>query len=206
LIAARRSLLLVIVVVGLALPACRRAHREVAPARAGGPLVGQYRGRIETHDGESRQFRLLLFAALPDRLHAEVLSALGTTQLILDGGRGKLAITLVADGISFVGPARPEALARILGVRLSLEDLVRGLLTGEVENDEITLFRTGDRDPGLPQTLEIRSGSSSLGLRLKRLRPARAPAPDLGSGRPPPNTEVRPIEELQGYPLPGGAE
>ena len=159
--------------------------------------MGQYKGRIERNGGESRQFRLLLFAALPDRVHGEVLSPLGTMQLILDGGRGRLAITFVSDGVSFVGPARPEALARILGVPLSLEELVRGLLTGEVENEEITLVRTGDRNAGLPERLEIRTPSSSLELRLKRLRPARALEPELGTGRPPGNTEVRPIEDLE---------
>ncbi len=195
--ASRRTFLVAIIVVFLVMPGCRRAHRDVLTTRATGPVVGQYKGRIEGKDGESRQFRLLLFAALPDRLHGEVLSPLGTMQLILDGGRGRLAITFVSDGVSFVGPARPEALARILGVPLSLEELVRGLLTGEVENGEITLVRTGDQDAGLPERLEIRTHSSSLELRLKRLRPARALEPELGTGRPPGNTEVRPIEDLE---------
>ena len=195
---ARRPLALLIVVVAcLALPGCRRAHRELEPARATGPIVGHYKGRIEGNGRESRQFRLLLFAALPDRVHAEILSPLGTMQLILDGGRGSLAITFVSDGVSFVGPARPAALARILGVPLSLEELVRALLTGEIENDEITLVRTGDRNPGLPERLEIRAGAASLELRLKRPRQARALEENLGTGRPPGNTEVRPIEELE---------
>jgi len=176
---------------------CHRAHRDVATAPAPGSIVGQYKGRIEGSDGESRQFRLLLYAALPDRVHGEVLSPLGTVQLILDGGGGRLAITFVSDGVSFVGRARPAALVRILGVPLSLEELVRGLLTGEGENDEITLLRTGDRGPGLPVRLEIRTSSSSLELRLKRLRPARVLGPELGTGRPPANTEVLPIEELE---------
>ena len=195
--AARRTLPLLIVVACLAVPGCHRARRDLEPAGTTGAIVGQYKGRIEGSDRVSRQFRLLLFAALRDRLHAEVLSPLGTMQLILDGGRGSLAITFVSEGVSFVGPARPEALARILGVPLSLEELVRGLLTGEIENDDITLVRTGDRNPGLPERLEIRADSSSLELRLKRPRQARALEEELGTGRPPENTEVRPIEELE---------
>ncbi len=194
---ASRRTFLVAILVCLVLPGCRRAHRDVVAARAAGPIVGQYKARIEGRDGQSRQFRLLLFAALPDRLHGEVLSPLGTMQLILDGGRGRLAITFVSDGVSFVGPAGPESLERILGLPLSVEELVRGLLTGEVENDEITLVRTGDREAGLPERLEIRTASSSLELRLKRLRLAGGLEAELGTGRPPGNTEVRSIQDLE---------
>jgi hypothetical protein len=156
-----------------------------------------YRGRIVSHEGEVRRFRLLLFAALPDRVHGEILSPLGNPQLIVDGGGGQLAITFVRDAESFVGPARVDVLARILGVRLDLHELAGALLTGEASSDDRRVERVGNDVPGLPETFTVGMEGASLALELKRLRPLTADPTVLGTGRPPRGTRVRPLEALE---------
>jgi hypothetical protein len=161
-----------------------------------GHTVGVYKGRVVNAEGKPRRFRLQLFAALPDRIHGEVLSPLGAPQLIVDGGGGQLAVTFVRDGESFVGQARGDVVARILGIRLELDELVRALLTGETVGGEHRLERTG-RGPGeLPEAVTIRTEGGTLALELKRLRPLRADPTLLGTGRAPHGTRIRPLEEL----------
>ena len=75
--------------------------------------VGLYRARLEHPDGSSDRFKLLLHAALPDRLHGEVLAPVGGTVLIFDGGGGRMAVTFVRDRVSFVGPASPANLEKL---------------------------------------------------------------------------------------------
>ena len=157
---------------------------------------GLYKGRIEDGEEKPRRFRLLLYAELPDRIHGEVLSPLGTPQLIVDGGAGRLAVTFVREGESFVGPSSAEDLGRILGIRLGLHDLVGALLTGECDSGDYRLERSDDPVPGLPQTLSIRGSSSSLTLDLRRIRPVATDPAALGTGRPPAGTTVRPLGEL----------
>ena len=185
---------LVLLVPSATLTGCRHRPPSTDPALANS--VGLYRGRIERPDGKTRRFRLLMYAELPDRVHAEVISPLGTTHLILDGGGGSLAVTFVRDGVSYVGPASADALSRILGVRLTLEELVRGFLTGEVNRPSVRLLHTaGDGQP-LPQRVEVSTGEASLELELKRLRPASMDRGSIGTGEPPAGTRVRPIEEM----------
>jgi hypothetical protein len=157
-----------------------------------------YKGRIEEAGGRVRKFRLLLYAASPDRLHGEVLSPLGRTHLVLDAGEGRLAITFARDGESFVGRAKPEILARILGVPLELETLVGAVLTGAQGPSSVRVARAGGELPGLPQTLELTGDGATLFLELRRLRPLATDPDMLGTGRPPEGTRVRPIEELEG--------
>ena len=61
---------------------------------------------------------------LPDRIHGEILSPVGTTEAIFDGGNGRIAVTLPRDRVSYVGDGDAAAMAKVLGVRLSLEELV----------------------------------------------------------------------------------
>ena len=157
---------------------------------------GLYKGRIEDGEGKPRRFRLLLYADLPDRIHGEVLSPLGTPQLIVDGGAGRLAVTFARQGESFVGPSTAEDLGRILGVRLGLHDLVHALLTGQCDSSDYHLERSGDPAPSLPKTLSIRGRSSSLTLELRRLRPLAADPASLGTGRPPAGTTIQPLDDL----------
>jgi hypothetical protein len=157
--------------------------------------MGIYRGRVSVADGKSRRFRLLLFADHPDRIHGEVLSAMGSTEMIVDGGGGRLAVTLPREGISYVGQAREEILERILGVRLNLQELVQGLLSGELNHEAYSVVREAG-EGGLPSGIEFRSAESTLRLELKRLKPLRVDPRGLGKGEPPAGTRVRPLDEL----------
>lgn len=165
--------------------------------------MGLYRARLVDEEGRKRKFRLLLFAALPDRVHGEVISPVGTTVLILDGGGGRVAVTLVRDRVAYVGPAGARAVERIVGVPLDLEQLVGGLLRGEIPDGAHRLVRDPPTGAGLPQALEIEAEGRSLMLQLKTLKPLRAPASELGTGNPPPGMRQLPLDELGPVELPG---
>jgi len=200
LIELRRPWLVVALGASVALAGCGGGRGAAAPAtHPDAPSVGVYQGRFVDAEDRGRRFKLLLFAALPDRIHAEVVSPLGRTEMILDGGGGRVAITMVPEGVSFVGESGPRSLERVLGVPLGLEALVRGLLTGETIGQGYSVVRSGSAAGGLPQRLEVRSGSAGLELRLKKVRPMTGGGPALGSGEPPADTELRSLEELESW-------
>ncbi len=148
----------------------------------------------------TRRFRVLLFAALPDRIHAEVLSALGSPQAILDGGDGRLAVTFVADRESFVGEAEAGVLSRLLGVELDLGGLARALLLGDDAGAPCRIRRSGSTTPGLPDRIAFESDSSLFELTLERRRRLETDQAALGTGVPPSGTHLRPLEELDDDP------
>ena len=158
--------------------------------------VGQYRGRIESADGEVRKFRLLLFAALPDRIHAEVVGPLGATHLILDAGDGRLAVTAARRGVAWAGEADPRVLEDVVGVRIGLGQLVEALLLGEIHCDGCEVVRTGAEPGTLPERLELSVDASRLGLELKRMRALDGSGDELGVGRPPDGVTVHPLDEI----------
>lgn len=176
------------------------------PAETALAEAGLYRVSVRDPVEGQRRFRLLLFAELPDRLHGEVLSPVGSVLLIIDGGAGRMAVTFVRDGVTFEGPADDAALARVLGVRLSLAALVQGLLTGVVLAPDLHLTREAGVSPALPALLVLDDGERNLTLELKRLQPLRAATGALGTGRAPAGMDVRPLSELTFYepsdPLP----
>jgi hypothetical protein len=171
-----------------------RLH-ETTPA---GGQIGLYRGRLVESGEKQRRFRLQLFVAPPDRVHGEVVSPLGSTVMIVDGGNGDLAVTLVREGVSYVGRARPEILERILGVRLSLAELVRGFLTGldEERCTDCVVRRSEEERHGMPEWIEFRSADAQLSFELKKVRPLRAESESLGTGLPPDGTRIRGLDEL----------
>jgi hypothetical protein len=164
--------------------------------------VGVYRAAVFDDEGRLRKFRLLLFAAQPDRMHGEVLSAVGTTELVVDAGDGKMSVAFPRDRLAYVGEAAPEAVEKILGVSISLVDVVRSLLTGAPGDGGYEVLRTPVAGDGLPRALEITAGERGLSLKLKRLRPLPHGADDLGTGRPPEGMTVLPLEELEAVELP----
>jgi hypothetical protein len=190
---APRSLLLLVLL--SALCACAGRSPGFGDAAEAGP-VGLYRARLEHPDGSSDRFKLLLYAALPDRLHGEVLAPVGGTVLIFDGGEGRMAVTFVRDRVSYVGPASPGNMEKLIAIPLELEALVRALLEGEEVGGGLAVVREPDGE-GLPRRLELFSGDRGLRLELKRYRPLRAPAEALGTGRPPDGMEVHPLEQLE---------
>jgi hypothetical protein len=160
-------------------------------------VVGLYRARLAEADGRSEKFRLLLFAAPPDRIHGEVLTPVGGTVLIFDGGGGRIAITLVRDRVAFAGPAGPDVIEKLIGVPVRLEDLVDGLLTGAPPSASFELLREAEVGEALPERFEISSGGRSLELQRRRLRVLDRPEGGLGTGEPPPGLELLPLERFE---------
>jgi hypothetical protein len=180
----------------VALSGCA-GRRVPALADASAPSFGVYEATHRSAGGR-RSFRVLLHAALPDRIHAEVVGPIGGPRLVVDGGDGRLAVTLVGERTSYVGPARPEALEAVLGVRIALDDLVAGLVTSRAPEGPYEFERSAS-PPGLPARVAVTSASGErLELRLKRLRPVASDATGLATGTPPPGTERRPLTELAG--------
>lgn len=180
----------------LAATACHERRAEVAAGDAT-VSIGTYRGVADGEDGKARRFRLLLWAELPDRLHAEFLGPVGGPEMIVDGGGGRLAITLVRDRTSFVGPASTRAIESVTGVPVPLEVLVRWIVTGAGDvpaGFEVT--RDPPDAPGLPLMLEIRDGERKVRIERRRLEAVAALAGGTGTGTPPPGVEARPLEEL----------
>ena len=160
-------------------------------------MVGIYAAKLAESGQAGRSFRLMLYVELPDRIHGEILSPLGTPEVLLDGGAGRLAITLVNKRVSYVGPTQPAALAPILGLPLALDALVRGVLYGAPGEGRYRLRRSPGREGALPEWLEIEAEGTYLSLRLKRTRRLRAFPTDLGTGRAPDGTTIRPLDEFE---------
>ena len=195
-IVARSRAVGLVLLLALGLAACA-GRREPAQAGPGaGPVFGLYRARLEEPGGRSEKFRLLLFAAAPDRIHGEVLSPMGSTALIFDGGGGKVAITLVRDRVAFAGPAGPDVFEKLIGVPVSLEELVESLLTGDGAGEH-RVVREPAGSEGLPEFYEISAGGRSLQLQLKRLRSLEGWGGGLGTGEPSGDLELLPLERFQ---------
>jgi len=181
----------------LLLARCTSSHRPPAATSAALESVGLYRGSLEDASGHASRFRLLLFAALPDRLHAEVLPPVGTPRLILDGGGGRLAISVLRTRVAYVGDAGAEAVRRAIGAPISLSALVRSIVLGEnPDAPGVTVAREPDDPQGFAETFEVRWEGSSLRLELVRKQPLRNPGPGLGSGAPPEGFAVRSLEQI----------
>ena len=138
-----------------------------------------------------------MFAALPDRLHVEVVSSIGTTQVILDAGGGRVAVTVPRDRVTYVGPADDRALEALVGVRASPDQLVRALLLGEAEGHD--LEREGPTGV-LPERLRLSTANGALELWRRAVEPVRADASRLGTGDAPEGMQERPLEELLADP------
>jgi hypothetical protein len=178
------------------LAGCAGRKPADAPAAAGADQIGVYKARLEQADGRSRRFRLFLFAELPDRLHAEVVSPVGTTLLVVDAGDGRISVARVRDRLAYVGRANPDVIEGLLGVRLSLADFVSTLLIGEPRARGYRVIRVAPAGVVLPDRLEIIAPETSLRLQLKRRRSLDSGTGELGRGRPPDGMELRDLTEL----------
>jgi hypothetical protein len=174
--------------------ALRGRDLQARPPQGGGEAVALYRVRLAQEGEPDRRFRLWLFAAPPDRLHAEALSPLGTTLWIIDGGSGRLAVTAVRDGVTWAGDETTTAVEALLGLRLSLAELVEALL-GAGRPPTSVIQRTGGAGE-LPDRLIVRAADATLELRLDRRMWAGRPTTDLGTGIVPPGLDVRPLSHL----------
>lgn len=185
----------------------RRRPPQTVPAGDGD--VALYRASSVDADGRARRFRLWLWAERPDRLHAEVLTPVGGTALVVDAGGGRLSVADVAERAAFVGAADGDGLARLLGVEVTVTSLVGALLDGREPGGGVLLERAPAGAGVLPERLALRHDGRSLELELRR-RVALAPDADVpGSGEPPAGFELAPLEGLGARELPGideGAE
>ena len=167
--------------------------------------MGVYRSRIEAPGGEAKRFKLLLYAELPDRVHAEILSPVGTTEVILDGGGGRIAVTLPRERVAYVGTGDTTALEQVLGLSLTLEQLVQALLGAGSSVEGLAYVREPPGTPGLPREFEIESAGNRLRMRLERTAPLRVSTAEFGNGEPPAGVEQRPLEALRDVALPEDA-
>jgi len=184
----------------VSLAGCAPQRRGAIEPSSSGTRVGVYKVRSQPRDEKSRRFKLMLYAASPDRLHGEVLSPLGSPVMSFDGGDGQLAVTLVRDRLTFVGDATPGALAPLFGVAISLSDLVAALLEGVTPDAAGWTLERPDGS-GLPESLTITSESGTMSLQLKRWHVLKSEG-SLGTGEPPRGMELRPLEELRLHEVP----
>jgi hypothetical protein len=192
-------LVLVLAAVALACPGQRRPPDDGVD----GERFGVYRGRFIDPEASPRKFKVLLFAALPDRLHAEVLPPVGGPALIIDGGSGRLAVTIQSREAAWVGEAREGVLEAILGFPVSLEDLVSALIQGSALSGPVEFSRNPKTGAGLPRSFELGFGGREFHLELQRTSKRGRGSYAIGTGTPPPGVDVQPLDDLvsDGGPL-----
>jgi hypothetical protein len=195
-------ILLILVALLLLSASCAGRGSIDAMPESNAASMGVYRARVSDGEGQHKKFKLLLFAELPDRLHGEIVSPVGSTVAIFDGGAGTLSVSLLRERLAFVGNSGPEALERVCGLPISLSEMVHGLLGEGVKDRDVLVTRTPANDGLLPAMLEITASGNTLHLELRRVQPVRGPLDALGTGRPPAGLEIRPLEELTLYPIP----
>jgi hypothetical protein len=157
--------------------------------------VGVYRAAIGDDSGKVRHVKLLLWAGVPDRLHAELLSPVGGVRFVLDAGGGAACVVDLSDAIAYSGGAGPQAVEGLVGLRLSIEDAVRALLSGTTPAG-LRVERHGGADGELPEHFSIADGRRSLELTRVRLERGGTRSGGLGTGEVPPGMTRRPLEDL----------
>lgn len=170
-----------------------RAPLEILDSRQ---ALALYKARLEQPDESGRRFRMLVFGVVPDRLHVEVLPPIGGTEMIVDAGGGRLAVTLVDERRAYVGLTSPQAVERMLGLELELETLLGLLLEGGQPTGDWSVVREPADRSGFPDRLEIGDGRRRLKLELKRMQPLGVDASTLGTGNPPQGMEILPLSDL----------
>jgi hypothetical protein len=182
---------------GLAAVACAPAHRVDDVPAGIGPLVAVYKAALHDGSGTVRGAKLSLWAERPDRLHGELIAPVGGVTFILDAGGGHAYIVDVAAATAYVGDDGPAAIEALVGLRVSVEEAVSALLGG-VSPRGLTVTRVGGADGELPREIQIVDGPRSISLARVRFERGRAESSTLGTGVPPAQLRVRPIENLAG--------
>jgi hypothetical protein len=160
-----------------------------------GPLVGIYKAAIDEGHGAVRGARISVWAEQPDRLHAELIAPVGGVAYILDAGGGHACVVDVAAATAYVGEAGPGAIEALIGVHVSVADAVVALLTG-ASREGLAVARVGRADDALPESIRISDGSRSISLTRLRFERGTGDARALGTGVPPAQLAVRPIESF----------
>jgi hypothetical protein len=190
-----RTVIVFVIALAATAVACP-GHRRQPDGTADGERFGVYRGRFIDPGQSPRKLKVLLFAAPPDRLHAEVLPPVGGPELIIDGGGGRLAVTVNSREAAWVGEARDDVLEAILGFPVTLEGLVGALIRGSTLAGPVEVSRTPRTGTGLPRSFELGLGGRELRLELQRTRKRGRGSYAIGTGTAPPGVEVHPLEDL----------
>jgi hypothetical protein len=111
-------------------------------------------------------------------------------------------VAFPGEGVAYVGDADAQALARILGIPVSLEGFVGFLREGRDPGvSGLTLRREPD-GVGLPRQAQLEAGAASLSLTRRQWRPAPPDPAALGAGRAAPGLTVLPLSDLPDLGLP----
>jgi len=180
---------------GLATLACATVHRDDGVPAGAGPLVGVYRAAIDDGNGAVRGAKLSIWAERPDRLHVELISPVGGVTFILDAGGGDACVIDAGAATAYVGKDGPEAIAALVGVRVSVAEAIAALLEGAPPRG-LAVTRTGAADGALPEKIPIADGVRSITLARIRYERGTTDTRSLGTGVPPKQLPVRPIEDL----------
>ena len=196
--------LIACVLIGVGGGCAHRPGRGLPAADGSGTAVAVYRGFLTESDSREHGFRLTLFVARPDRLHAEIAGPVGGPRLIVDGGGGRIALSFVADRVAYVGDDPRGGLRSVLGLDLGLEDLVAAVLDGVPPPDVRRFVRTPGGPGGWPRRIEIAGIGVELVLDLRRTRGLPdAATVALGTGAAAPGLDVRALDEAPREPLAG---
>ena len=186
---------LLIGILGLTALACSRTHSDDRLPAGAGPLIAVYKAAIDDGRGPVRGAKLVVWAERPDRLHAELIAPVGGVTFIVDAGGGNSCIVEIATATAYVGDDGPGAIEALAGVRLSVADVVAALLDG-VAPPGLSVTRSGGAEGSLPQKLRIADGARSLVLDRVRFERGRTDPRALGTGAPPGNLTVLPMDRL----------
>jgi len=192
----RRLLATALALTAIACAQTRDPHRLPSGS---GPLIGIYKAAIDDGTGAIRRAKLSIWAEAPDRLHAELLGAIGGVSFVLDAGGGRLYVIDVGEATAYVGSDGPAAIEALIGVRVAAGDAVGALLSGTAPPG-LAVTRDGGSDGGLPEELRIADGARSLVLTRIRFERGTGDAAGLGTGIPKTTMSRRPIEELSAPP------
>lgn len=182
-------------VICIAVVSCAGPSRVRRVPEGNGPLIGVYRATIDDGSGARRHAKLLLWAEAPDRLHAELLAAVGGVRFVLDAGGDTACVVDVAEATVYTGDSGPAAIDGLVGVRVSIGDVVAALLSG-TSPDGVRVERAGGASGELPERLAISQGARALELLRVRFERGSSAGADLGTGRPPAGLRILPMSEL----------
>ena len=181
---------------GLATVACAASHRADFVPAGTGPLVGVYRAAIDDGQGAARGAKLSIWAERPDRLHAELIAPVGGVTLILDAGGGAACIVDSGAATAYTGMDGPDAIEALVGVRVSVAEVVAALLDGTPPRG-LAVRRQGDGASALPKKIRIVDGARSIELSRIRFERGTADPRSLGTGSPPKQLPVRPLQDFR---------
>lgn len=164
------------------------------------PQAALYKVRIASDlDGTVRKFRMWLFAAADGRMHAEIISAVGTTEVIVDTDSDRMSVQLLRRKVAYSGAVAHDTLRNIWGVDSSISEFVQLFGAGDIPDG----WSRVDGEGGYPQELGFDRRGRSVSLSLRKVQRLGVDGDDLGIGVHPVGFERRPLSDLRLEQLPG---